>query len=161
MLPGMDKKNSYDLFWLGEDMQTMGNLFEYSHLYAKNLCGFVGEFDRLKFAESLMTSGIRREMDWGHPKLLSESIEEVFLNYYEVDLGSSLEQFRATEPQPDLYENQMYWAGEAYAYIHYHADMLSKDVFARMPLKVMLHYYITGHQLEFCDFYDRVKEAFK
>lgn len=159
MLPGMDKKNSYDLFWLRDDMMTMSNLFEYSDRYAQMVYGFTGIWDRFKFAEELMNSAMRHEMDLGHPQLLSESIREVFEAYITVDCNGDFEKYRTVEPNPELAANQMYWVGAAYAYIHYHADMLSKDVYKKLPLEEMLHYYITGHQLDYDQFYDSIKDA--
>lgn len=161
MLEGMDKKNSYDLFWLDEDIMTMGCMFEYSNIYANQLYGYQGEFDRIKFAEVFMNSGIRAFMETGHPGLLSEAVEDVFVNYVDVDLHKDLEQFRPKEPLPSLHENQLYWVGAMYAYMHYEEDIRSSDLIKKLPLKEMLHFYITGHQLDYAGAYDKLKEAFR
>lgn len=161
MLEGMDKKNSYDKFWLGEDMMTMGNMFEYSDKFAKERHGFVGEFDRIKFANVFMLSNLRSVMEVGHPGLLSEAVQDVYWRYVNVDCKGSLEQFRATTPPLILHKHQLYWIGQAYAYIHYEADITSRDLIKKLPLEEMLHFYITGHQIDFSNFYERVKDALK
>lgn len=159
MLEGMDKKHSYDKFWLSEDMDSMGILFEWSDCIAQEHHGFTGVFDRLRLAEDFMNSRLRSVMERGHPGLLSESVEDLFERYVNVDCNGDLSRYRATEEPPKLHEYQMYWVGQAYAYIHYEADMPSCELIKKLPLKDMLHFYITGHQSTFENFYDRIKEV--
>ena len=161
MLEGMDKKNSYDLFWLSEDIETMSLLFEYSDRYARDLLGFQGTFDRFLFANDLMRSNLRFVMETGHPGLLSEAAEDVFERYYEVDCHKSFDRYRTTRTLPDLARYHMYWVGGAYAYIHYHEDMLSSELIEKIPLEDMIDFYTTGHQLTYEGFYERLKEGGK
>lgn len=154
----MDKKHSYDKFWLSEDMDTMGIIFERSEYIAQKYHGFEGAFDRLRFAEDFMNSNLRAVMEVGHPGLLSEAVQDVFERYVNVDCRGSLERYKATEEPPELHEYQLYWVGQAYAFIHYEADITSRELLKKLPLKEMLHYYITGHQSTYENFYDRIKE---
>lgn len=52
---------------------------------------------------------------------------------------------------------ELYWIGQAYAYLHYKGDIRSRDLVRLMPFQFMREAYITGHQLEFSGFYDRCK----
>lgn len=161
MLEGWDKKNSYDKWWLSKDMLNMGRLFEVSAEYCRKFYHIDEQqfehFDRLKFAEDLMYSNIRYEMEKGHPTLLSQAPADSFKKYIDVDLDGDYLRYCNAEETQVFIKNQMYWVGSMYAYCHYHADMLSRDLIKKMPLNYMLEQYHLGHEMGYSVFYDKVK----
>ena len=55
---------------------------------------------------------------------------------------------------------QMYWIGWMYAYLHYKADIHSRDLVRKMSVQEMLVEYEWGHQLSEEGFYQRVRYMF-
>lgn len=157
MLEGMNKKYSYDKFWLRSDMNSLAALFEYSDVYARRKYNFIGKFDKILFVEVFMNSRLRELMEVGHPTLLSEASIDTFEKFIDVDCDGSLKQFRTIERLPSLHKDQLFWVGEAYAYIHYYADLPSKIIVQHLPIEYMLQQYITGHQVSFANFFERIK----
>ena len=153
----MEKKRSYDKFWLSKDMENMGYMFEYSDMFAKELYNAnANQFDKLKFADIFMRSRMRREMDTGHPWFLSEAAIDSFEKYISVDFNANVSEFYNVKPHV-FRKNYLYWVGWAYAYIHYEADMYSSDIIERLPLSYMIEQYYTGHEMDISVFYDKIK----
>lgn len=153
----MNKLNSYDEFWLSNDMQILGLILENSAVYARECYSFEGNFDRLNFACDFLNSELRKLMDLGHPKYLSQASIETFSSFVDVDCLGDLSKY-CTDEIDTLFENQLDWAGRMYAFIHYQKDILTKELLKVIPLEQMLHMYITGHQMTFTTFYERIKD---
>lgn len=152
----MDKKNSYDDWWLPSDMENMGYFFEFCNNYTKEY--FDTYVDAEKFTTAFMKSNCRHEMETGHPKLLSQAAVDTLRNYVEVDLNSDLSEFTVEEPV-GYRVDQMYWVGWMYAYIHFEYDIPSAELVNRLPVKEMLRLYGLGHEMSKELFLDKVKEA--
>lgn len=91
-LEGADKKNSYDKWWLHQDMENMGYLFEYCDKYCKELFGI--SIDKHKFLNKFLSSNIRYEMDTGHPMLLSQAAKDTVDKFITVDCAGNTEEFK-------------------------------------------------------------------
>lgn len=154
-----EKKNSYDFWWLRKDMENMGYLFEYCHKYCMQLYGV--SIDTEKFLDEFMRSDIRREMETGHPRLLSQSAYDTVKKFIEVDHEGNIEKFKEDKEKRSYRENQLYWVGWMYAYIHYEMDILSRDLIKVLPLELMLEQYYLGHEMDKSVYLKHIRESFK
>lgn len=153
------RKNSYDKFWLDSDMSNMGHMFEYCDQFALRNYG-VRNFDKLKFINDFMNSPIRKKMELGHPRLISQAAEDTFILYIDVDLKRNISRYNLGEQKPQRFrQDELYWVGWFYAYAHYRADMKSCDLIKKLPLNFMLRQYHLGHEMGVDVFYDKIKEA--
>lgn len=159
-MPDDSKKlNAYDEYWLRWDMQNMGCLFEFSTKYCLAKYKYA-DFDVLKFMNKFMRSRFRREMETGHPKLLSQAALDSFVDFIEVDMNGNIGEFIPKQPlKYNFADRQLYWVGWAYAYIHYTADIYSSELVEKLPVDFMLEQYHLGHEMDIAVFYDKVKEA--
>ena len=144
--------NCYDEWWLPRDMENMGYIFEYCDKYCKEL--FNVEIDKYKFLDTFMRSEIRKQMGSGHPMLLSQSGRDTVRKFVLVDLDENLDIYKGESK--NIIENQWYWVGWIYAYIHYKSKLSSKKIVNRLPLKKMLKMYYLGHEQSKETFYDRL-----
>ena len=144
--------NCYDEWWLPRDMENMGYIFEYCDKYCKEL--FNVEIDKYKFLDTFMRSEIRKQMESGHPMLLSQSGRDTVRKFVLVDLDENLDIYKGESK--NIIENQWYWVGWIYAYIHYKSKLSSKKIVNRLPLKKMLKMYYLGHEQSKETFYDRL-----
>lgn len=110
-----------------------------------------------------MRSNIRYVMEKGHPTLLSEAAIDTIEKFVEVDLDSDLRQFKWTKESADfearLCQNQMYWIGWMYSYIHYEKDILSRDLVELLPIEIMLNLYYCGHQVSDETFMRKIEDV--
>lgn len=153
------KKNSYDKWWLHQDMENMGYLFEYCDKYCKEL--FNIDIDKHKFLNKFMNSNIRYEMETGHPMLLSQAAKDTVEKFITVDCDNNTSIFRGYTNKDDYWFNQFYWVGWMYAYLHYEEDILSRDLVKILPLDTMLQQYHLGHEVSLENYHDRVKYLFE
>ncbi len=153
-----EKVNSYCILYLWEDMQNMGEIFEYCNTYIKK--EYDVDIDEIKLLTAYMKSLNRGAMELGHPRLCSQAPKSTLRMFVNIDLEGNLEPFKRTE-EHYFEENQLYWVGYMYAYLHYHEDIKSIDLVEIMPIEDMLDFYITGHQLSESGFYKRVKWKFE
>ena len=144
--------NCYDDWWLPRDMENMGYIFEYCDKYCKEL--FNVEIDKYKFLDTFMRSEIRKQMESGHPMLLSQSGRDTVRKFVLVDLDGNLDIYKGKSQ--NIIENQWYWVGWIYAYIHYKSKLSSKKIVNRLPLKKMLKMYYFGHEQSKETFYERL-----
>lgn len=145
--------NCYDEWWLPRDMENMGYIFEYCDKYCKEL--FDVEIDKYKFLDTFMRSEIRKQMESGHPMLLSQSGRDTVRKFVLVDLDENLDIYKGKSQ--NIIENQWYWVGWIYAYIHYKSKLSSKKIVNKLPLKKMLKMYYLGHEQSKETFYDRLQ----
>lgn len=144
--------NCYDDWWLPRDMENMGYIFEYCDKYCKEL--FDVEIDKYKFLDTFMRSELRKQMESGHPMLLSQSGRDTVRKFVLVDLDGNLDIYKGKSQ--NIIENQWYWVGWIYAYIHYKSKLSSKKIVNKLPLKKMLKMYYLGHEQSKETFYDRL-----
>ena len=85
----VEKKNSYDSWWLRKDMENMGYIFEYCDKYCKQL--FHVDIDKKKFLNAFMVSKFRLEMETGHERLLSQSAQDSVKMFINVDCNGNIE----------------------------------------------------------------------
>lgn len=155
----LEKKNSYDQWWLRKDMENMGYIFEYCNKYCRKLFG--ADIDRKKFLNEFMKSNLRYEMETGHQRLLSQSALDSIKMFIEVDCNNNIEQFRQNQGGGEYYRyHQLYWVGWMYAYLHFQEDILSKDLIKILPLDTMLEHYTLGHEIDKEIYYGHVKHLF-
>ena len=144
--------NCYDEWWLPRDMENMGYIFEYCDKYCKEL--FDVEIDKYKFLDTFMRSEIRKQMESGHPMLLSQSGRDTVRKFVLVDLDGNLDIYKGKSQ--NIIENQWYWVGWIYAYIHYKSKLSSKKIVNRLTLKKILKMYYLGHEQSKETFYERL-----
>lgn len=152
---GEDKVTSYDKWWLRWDMESLGCMFEFCDRFAYRIYGVQG-LDKLKVLNDFMVSNCRYEMETGYPKLLSQSAQDTFEDFINVDKNGKINQYLDSGVHYNFRERQLYWVGLAYAYIHYEADMLSRDIIQRPPIDYMLQQYYTGHEMDISVFYSKI-----
>lgn len=111
----MEKKNSYDKWWLSSDMENMAYIFEYCGKYCREI--YSVEIDKQKFLDCFMKSNIRHEMETGHPMLLSESARDTVERFIETDNRGDISRFIGDDKN-EYADNQLYWVGLNYAYIY-------------------------------------------
>ena len=134
----------YDKWWLPKDMENMGYLFEYCDAYCKELYGI--DIDKIKLLTAFMNSRFRRAMETGHPKFLSQSAKDSLRQWVEVDYYDDLSEFESHDEE--YYDdNQFYWIGWCYAYIHYKTKLSSRMIVKRLPIIDMLNNYYLGHEM--------------
>ena len=133
-------------------MENMGYIFEYCDKYCKEL--FDVEIDKYKFLDTFMRSEIRKQMESGHPMLLSQSGRDTVRKFVLVDLDGNLDIYKGKSQ--NIIEKQWYWVGWIYAYIHYKSKLSSKKIVNKLPLKKMLKMYYLGHEQSKETFYDRL-----
>jgi hypothetical protein len=56
-------------------------------------------------------------------------------------------------------ELELYWIGQMYAYMHCLSRLSSKEIYERLPLNEMRHFYITGHEMSMYAAFEKIKEA--
>lgn len=157
--PPKSKTHCYDKFFLRKDMENMGYLFEYCNKYCKEL--FNVDIDELKFLNAFMKSKCRYTMETGHERLLSQAAVDTVEMFIKVDCDGDAKQFeRTSNSQYDFCYHQLYWVGMMYAYMHYRADMLSKDLIKLFPLDLMLEHYYLGHEMSREAYFDHIKHVF-
>ena len=147
----------YDDFWLEDDMENMGYLFEYCDKFAKELYDFQSKLDKKKLLTAFMNSRFRKEMEEGHPRFLSQAAEDSFEMWVNVDYNKDLSQFVLKGKEESYAFQQWYWVGWMYAFIHFQSKKSSKFIVKRMPIDFMLQSYVTGHQIDEYSFYDKAK----
>ena len=138
----MVRKNintDWEIFY-SQDMKQMGGLFEIAYNRGYNMNVFIPTF---------MNSKTRELMDNWHPALSNGPIHYI-ISWF-IDEVGDIEKSDLCYP-----ENCMRWVGMMYAYLIYYTSMSSKELINEIPLDDMLHYYITGHQMEFKTYADKL-----
>ena len=141
---------SYDKWWLPKDMENMGYLFEYCDKYCKEIYG--ENVDKIKLLTEFMKSRFRRAMETGHPRFLSQSAKDSLKQWIDADFDGDLSEFSRQNKQDEYHENQLYWVGWMYSYMHFKTRLSSKTIVSRYPIEEMLEQYYLGHEMS--------KEAF-
>lgn len=150
----LNKFECYDGFYLSDDMENMAYLFEFCSKYSSQLYGVV--FNPIDFINAFMVSSIRRIMEIGHPRLLSQAAIDTFKMFIEIDCGGNYSQF--CRPCEEFFDYmQLYWCGMMYAFMHYKSKVSSRDLIKRIPLREMLIEYICGHQMGEEQYYSRIE----
>ena len=150
---------SYDKWWLPKDMENMGFLFEYCDKYCLELYNI--KINKIKLLTAFMKSRFRRQMELGHPRLLSQSAKDSLRQWIEVDYDSNLSEFveyESEEPNCEYEYNQFYWVGWIYAYLHYRTGLSSKTIVSRLPIEEMLNHYHLGHEMSKEAYYVRAEQ---
>ena len=120
-----------------------------------------GEGDKIKLLTAFMKSRFRRQMELGHPRLLSQSAKDSLMQWLDVDYNGNLSEFVADkyEEEKEEYEyNQFYWVGWIYAYLHYRTGLSSKTIVSRLPIEKMLSHYHLGHEMSKEAYYMRAEQ---
>lgn len=153
-----EKKHSYDSTWLSKDMENMGYMFDLCSKFAKEYVGF--DIDKRKFINVFMRSKIRAAMEWGHPRLLSQSARDSFQMFYKVDLNGDMEflRYRGNPDDNEYAHKQLYWVGWIYSYIHHMADIPFAQLVDMLPVDYMIQQYGAGHTMDKGVFYNKIKK---
>ena len=127
--------------WLRKDMENIGYIFEYClELYNVKI-------DRIKFVNKFMSSKFRREMETGHPRMLSQAAYDSVKMFIDVDCDGDYEQFRIDKKEPKSAYRQLYWVGWMYAYLHFRNHIYSNLLVRVLPVEFMLNEYWVGHEM--------------
>ena len=146
-------KRSYDKWWLSKDMENMGFLFEYCDKYCHELYGV--NIDKIRLLTTFMKSKFRRDMELGHPKLLSQSAKDSLIQWINVDYNDDLSEFSNKGNKSVYANNQFYWIGWIYAYLHFKTGLSSKTIVSRLPIETMIKHYYLGHEMSKESYYFR------
>lgn len=147
-----NKTCCYGEFYLSPDMDVMGYLFE------RTKSRYCKDINIEWFISYYMNSLLRYRQEEGFPKLNNMDSEDLF-NYI-----LEKEPVQIVKGGPDIDEfhyGELIWIGMAYAYLHYHGDIRSRDLLKFMPFEFMRNAYITGHQLSFGGFFERCEWMIK
>ena len=147
----------YDEWWLPKDMENMGYLFEYCDKYCKVLYNI--QIDKIKLLTAFMCSEFRKEMEEGHPKFLSQAAKDSLVQWLNVDYDGDISAFK-TRTKEKYAENQMYWIGWMYGYIHFRTKLPSKEIVKELPITEMLQHYYLGHEMSKQVYFDRISNRF-
>lgn len=146
----------YDSFYLYEDMENMGFLFEYGGRYGLKLFGV--KIHPIDFINAFMISTCRRTMECGNTTMLCEAAEDTFERFIRVDCAGDIQQFVRPLKQ-GFYDNQLYWCGEMYAYMHFRSKLSSRKLIERFPIRELLLDYTCGHEMSEEAYYAHVEKT--
>lgn len=147
------RRKTYNSFWLRSDMENMGYMFEYCDEYCMRL--YKANIDKEKLLNKFMKSDIRKEMEFGNPKLLSQAAIDSLELFVNVDCGG-IEEFR-TDKKVRYRENQMYWIGWAYAYIHHKECIPFSELVDIITIEEMKDLYRVGHEMDIDVFREKIR----
>lgn len=100
-------------------------------------------------------------MEIGHPTLLSQAAYDTAKDFIEVDNNRDMEIFRLKGKQRDYAQNQLYWVGWMYAYIHFQSKERSRIIVEKLPLHEILIDYRLGHEMSKEAYYRRIAYLFE
>lgn len=151
----------YDEWWLSKDMENMGYIFEYCVKYCIELYNVY--IDKKRFLNDFMCSNIRREMETGHPRLLSQSAFDTIKAFVKYEKRNRIEQYKSGDfnEYEEYGFNQFYWVGWMYAYIHFCTKLSSRNIIARISLDEMLDLYYLGHEMDKTVFFEHIRDYFE
>lgn len=136
-----------DDLYLRSDIRVTGYMFEYCDKYAKKLYNF----DKLTvkvFVEKFMNSKTREGMDIGWPTYFGQAALDTFEDYVNDELDGNITILSSgVNDYNSFHDGELLWIGRMYAYIHYRTKFSSKDLYKKLPLDIMRHQYVTGHQV--------------
>lgn len=144
--------------YLPDDKRRLANLLEYCDRYAMR--NYNAVITKALFAEKFMTSYIRSQMDIGHPKLMGQAAEDTFQIYVDYELNGDIGTLYRYDDQGDYAELELYWIGQMYAYIHCMTRLSSNEIYHRLPLQEMRHFYVTGHEMGLSAAFEKLSGAF-
>ena len=141
------KKVEYDDFWLRIDSRNMGFLFEQCDTAMRDLYGI--DIDIKNFLTTFMNSDVRKKMEAGNPRLLSQSYIDTIECFIEVDCNGDYEQFKLTSDStnPNYFPLERMWIGRMYVKIAYRFELCSAEVIKLLPLHEMRDHYLIGHEI--------------
>lgn len=152
----------YDEWWLDTDMNRMGYLFEYCDKYCNEILGIDrNKINKVKLLTAFMKSRFRKEMEQGHPKFLSQASYDSIKQWISVDYNNDISQFLQESNNKKFEQNQLYWIGWIYAYIHFVSKLSSKEIIKRLPIKTMLQHYALCHEISKESYYKRIEDQLK
>jgi hypothetical protein len=143
--------------YFSDDKRRLSNMLEYCDRYAKRI--YNAPITKSLFIEKFMTSYIRSQMDIGHPKLMGQAAEDTFEIYVEYELEGNIGQLYTVDDNMEYGELELYWIGQMYAYMHCLSRLSGKDIYERLPLAEMRHFYITGHEMSMYAAFEKLKGA--
>ena len=149
----------YDKMWLRKDMENMGYIFEYCNKYCLELYNVT--VDRLKFIDKFMSSKFRREMETGHPRMLSQAAYDSVKMFIDVDCNGDCKQFEVDKKESKLAYRQLYWIGWIYAYLHFNERVYSDLLVKALPIEFMLNEYWVGHEMSKEVYYEHIKDTLR
>jgi len=141
------KKVEYDEFWVPKDVRHTGLLFEYCDVAMKDLYSI--DIDIEKFLIAFMNSNVRKKMEAGNPRLLSQSYIDTIECFIKVDCNGDYEQFELT---PDSFNRtfppfKRMWIGRIYIKMAYRYELSLAEITRRMPFGEMIEHYRLGHEI--------------
>ena len=146
-------------YWIDFDMENIGILFENCEdafkIVTKNDSN---KLNIVKFINLFMQSKTRMAMENGSPKMLSSNYCRLMTYVIEIDLNNNWKILKLkTNETNDIYKNSLYWVGQTYSYISCRSLIPFRFIHKLLTLEDMEKLFITGHQLSFEGFYDRIK----
>ena len=156
----MIRNVKYDDFWLPKDARNIGFLFEYCDKVMKDLYGI--EIDVEKFLLAFSNSGVRKKMEIGNPRLLSQSYVDTIECFVTVDCNGDFNQFIANDETENLNFQSLarIWIGKMYTKIGYHFDISLAETMDLVPLWEMSDHFGLGHEISDEAYLDSVRNIF-
>ena len=157
----MMDKIQYDKFWLPKDVRNIGFLFEYCDKVMQDL--YDVNIDVEKFLTAFMKSNVRRKMEAGNPRLLSQSYIDTIDCFITAGCSGNYQQFKTNLETEDLGFSpfQRMWIGGMYVKIAYHFDIDFAEVVELLPLSQMSNHYQVGHEISDESYLDSVRHIFE
>ena len=154
------KKVQYDDFWLLKDARNTGFLFEYCDKVMKELYGV--DINIEQFLIAFMNSNVRKKMEAGNPRLLSQSYVDTIECFITVDCNGDYEQFRPDVDTEKLAFSPLerVWIGRMYVKIAYRFDLNSAKVIDLAPIWEMSEHFQVGHEISDETYLDSVRHIF-
>lgn len=157
----MMRNIQYDEFWLPRDARNMGFLFEYCDKVMKDLYHI--DIDVERFLTAFVKSNVRRKMELGNPRLLSQSYIDTIECFITIDCGGKFEQFKATSfTKTFTFEPlQRMWMGRIFTKIAYHHNLSSAEVIDVLSFSGFYEHYHIGHEINEAAYLDSVQHIFE
>ena len=144
--------------YLPDDKRRMSNMLEFCDRYAMR--NYNAVITKSVFVEKFMTSYIRSQMDIGHPKLMGQAAEDTFQIFIDYELKGDIESLYTYDDKDEYAQLELYWIGQMYAYIHCMTRLSSREIYQKLPLQEMRHFYVTGHEMGITAAFEKICGAF-
>ena len=156
----MEKSNdkiSFDVdYWVRTDMSNMRTLFGYCADIFKEITS--ANLDVDKFIHVFLNSRIREAAEDGNPKFLGTFPHKTMEQLIIIDLNKDYSIIELKTGEQNYDEWKLEWVGETYSYVSCRSLFRFSYLEKIMPFERMKLLYLTGHQMNHEQFYNRIKD---
>ena len=152
-------KIQYDESWLVTDSRNLGFLFQQCDIAVREHYGI--ELDIEKFLTAFMHSNVRKKMEAGNPRLLSQSYIDTIICFIEVDCDEDVTQFELENTLPTYFPFERLWIGRMYPKIAYRYGLESETVIRLLPFDEMRAHFRIGHEISEASYLDSLRSILR